>query len=79
MEKEILMRSLYYGAPHTHSVYMCAYVCVCSCMQTCTCHFNFSTTRSVFIKLGRGKLKCDGTRTETRFHLSVKWTSPLNR
>jgi hypothetical protein len=25
----------------------------------------------------RLRLKCDGTRTETRFRLSVKWTSPF--
>jgi len=25
----------------------------------------------------RGQLKCDGTRTETRFCLSAKWTSPF--
>jgi len=27
--------------------------------------------------IGRGQLKCDGTRTETRFRLSAKWTSPF--
>jgi len=27
--------------------------------------------------VGRLCLKCDGTRTETIFHLSVKWTSPF--
>ena len=26
---------------------------------------------------GRGHLKCDGTRAETRFRLSAKWTSPF--
>jgi hypothetical protein len=26
---------------------------------------------------GRGQLKCDGTRAETRFRLSAKWTSPF--
>jgi len=26
---------------------------------------------------GRLRLICDGTRAETRFHLSVKWTSPF--
>jgi len=26
---------------------------------------------------GRLRLKCDGTRAETRFHLSVKWMSPF--
>jgi hypothetical protein len=26
---------------------------------------------------GRLCLKCDGTRAETRFHLSAKWTSPF--
>ena len=25
----------------------------------------------------RGQLKCDGTREETRFRLSTKWTSPF--
>ena len=28
-------------------------------------------------KAGTGHLKCDGTRAETRFRLSAKWTSPL--
>jgi hypothetical protein len=27
--------------------------------------------------LGRLRLKCDGTRTDTRFSLSAKWTSPF--
>ena len=27
--------------------------------------------------IGRGQLKCDGTRAETRFHLSAKRTSPF--
>ena len=27
--------------------------------------------------LSRGQLKCDGTRAETRFRLSAKWTSPF--
>ena len=27
--------------------------------------------------LGRGQLKCDGTRAETRFRLSAKRTSPF--
>jgi len=37
----------------------------------------------VFFKLqavrhsGRGQLKCDGTRAETRFSLSAKWVSPF--
>ena len=26
---------------------------------------------------GRLRLKCDGTRVETRFRLSAKWTSPF--
>jgi len=29
-------------------------------------------------KIGRLRLKCDGTRAETRFRLSAKWTSPYN-
>jgi hypothetical protein len=28
-------------------------------------------------ELGRGQLRCDGTRAETRFRLSAKWTSPF--
>ena len=28
-------------------------------------------------KVGRGQLKCDGTRAETRFLLSAKWKSPF--
>ena len=27
--------------------------------------------------VGRGQLKCDGTRVETIFRLSAKWTSPF--
>ena len=30
-----------------------------------------------FIKVGRGQLKCDGTRAETRFRLLAKRTSPF--
>ena len=32
---------------------------------------------SHIIAVGRGQLKCDGTRAETRFRLSAKWTSPF--
>jgi len=28
-------------------------------------------------RIGRLRLKCDGTRAETRFRLSAKWTSPF--
>ena len=28
-------------------------------------------------RFGRLRLKCDGTREETRFRLSAKWTSPF--
>jgi hypothetical protein len=31
----------------------------------------------IAIKLGRLRLKCDGTRAETRFRLSAKQTSPF--
>jgi len=31
-----------------------------------------------FVKGGRLHMKCDGARTETRFRLSAKWTSPFN-
>ena len=34
-------------------------------------------TSSLLRTSGRGQLKCDGTRTETRFRLSAKQTSPL--
>ena len=34
---------------------------------------------NVAIYVCRGKLKCDGTRTETRFRLSAKRGSPLNQ
>jgi len=30
-----------------------------------------------YVIFGRGQLKCDGTRAETRFRLSAKWTSPF--
>ena len=29
------------------------------------------------VKLSRGQLTCDGTRTETTFRLSAKWTTPF--
>ena len=32
----------------------------------------------IYTKTGRGQLKCDGTRAETRFRLSAKRTSPFN-
>jgi hypothetical protein len=32
----------------------------------------------ILITSGRGQLKCDGTRTETRFRLTAKRTSPFN-
>jgi hypothetical protein len=32
---------------------------------------------SAYCKVGRLRLKCDGTRAETRFHLSTKRTSPF--
>ena len=31
------------------------------------------------VKSVRLHMKCDGARAETRFRLSTKWTSPLNR
>jgi len=44
-------------------------------------HMKFSCRHDVkFINVetgGRGHLKCDGTRAETRFSLSAKWTSPF--
>jgi len=33
--------------------------------------------RVVDCRCGRGQLKCDGTRAETRVCLSAKWTSPF--
>ena len=36
-----------------------------------------SETHPVFYVTGRGQLKCDGTRAETRFRLSAKRTSPF--
>jgi len=39
------------------------------------CIFNIYS-RIIFLGR-RGQLKCDGTRAETRFRLSVKWTSPF--
>jgi len=30
-----------------------------------------------YCSIGRGQLKCDGTRAETRFRLSAKWTNPF--
>ena len=41
-------------------------VCVCVCVCVC-----------VFVALGRGQLKCDGTRAETRFRHSAKRTCPF--
>ena len=36
-----------------------------------------ATGKKPAIPSGRGQLKCDGTRTETRFRLSMKRTSPF--
>jgi len=33
--------------------------------------------RLVLVRWGRLRLKCDGARSETRFRLSAKWTSPF--
>ena len=33
--------------------------------------------RAVLVPTARGRLKCDGTRAETRFRLSAKLTSPF--
>ena len=41
-------------------------------LRKCPCSF-----APCSVKHGRGQLKCDGTRAETRFRLSVKWTSPF--
>ena len=54
----------------------------CSCSK---CHISNIQTilHTLFILIvtldssGRGQLKCDGTRTETRFSLSAKRTSPF--
>jgi hypothetical protein len=49
------------------------YITSCKCSKT-----TFLSFRTLFIHLsGRGQLKCDGTRVETRFCLSAKWTSPF--
>jgi hypothetical protein len=36
-----------------------------------------SRARTVIYSLGRGQLKCDGTRAETRFRLSARRTMPF--
>ena len=47
------------------------------CMhETVPCTWSVSM-RIVFMHVCRGQLKCDGTRAETRFHLSAKRTSPF--
>jgi hypothetical protein len=38
---------------------------------------NGANIASTTVNMGRGKLKCDGTCTETRFHLLAKQTSSL--
>ena len=35
------------------------------------------TITNVILEIGRGQLKCDGTRAETRFRLSAKRTRPF--
>jgi len=37
--------------------------------------YNSTDFETFFLNDGRGQLKCDGTRVETRFRLSAKWTS----
>jgi len=39
--------------------------------------YSAASRHKIIILLGRGQLKCDGTRAETRFRLSAKRTSPF--
>ena len=45
-----------------------------NCLEPC---HNFNVYSRIFFSSGRGQLKYDGTRTETRIHLSAKHTSPF--
>jgi hypothetical protein len=40
-------------------------------------HIYLTEEKRVSVLSSRGQLKCDGTRAETRFPLSVKWTGPF--
>jgi len=46
-------------------------------VRTIRVELSGSAARVSVTKVCRGQLKCDGTRAETRFRLSAKWTSPF--
>jgi len=43
----------------------------------CACHLTLLSVALTTVPKGRLRLKCDGTRAETRFRLSAKRTSPF--
>jgi len=57
-------------------------LCLFTFMSTCFEHAYYSSLGGIYsnwyvMLSSRGQLKCDGTRTETRFRLSAKRTSPF--
>jgi hypothetical protein len=46
-------------------------------MQCVACDIRNETETQNGYSGGRLRLKCDGTRAETRFRLSAKWSSPF--
>ena len=56
-------------------MYICMYMCVCVCV--CVYIYIYIYIYICSSSGGRGQLKCDGTRAETRFCLSTKQTSPF--
>jgi hypothetical protein len=66
---------LFGSSPHC-GVSLCSMLhdSCCDCIQTSSVDSKHCNTVSF---IGRGQLKCDGTRAETRFRLSAKRTSPF--
>jgi hypothetical protein len=63
-------------------------MCTALCLhknRNCFCIYKNNPAKDIFICTSRSlvgkwcrlRLKCDGTRAETRFRLSAKWTSPF--
>jgi hypothetical protein len=55
----------------------CVKLCIYRIMQCVACDIRNETETQNGYSGGRLRLKCDGTRTETRFRLSAKRTSPF--
>jgi hypothetical protein len=56
---------------------LCIYINKFHFQQNALCCFTIQITQCLVLKIGRPRLKCDGTCTKTRFRLSAKRTSPF--